>query len=183
MNTWCWKHSNYPYCSIPISVPLSCLVVKFVMWSLHYFSWVYWGDIGWQNHTGFKCTVQQNIVCTLHHAPIAPSKISFHSHLSPHCPLLLPPTFFHQALQAPSLLTAVKSILCICGSVSISFVKLFCSLDLEKAQVPISRGVDEKAVQHLHNGILVGHKNKETLPFATARYMILKPWTRSIVCP
>ena len=28
--------------------------------------------------------------------------------------------------------------------------------DLEAAQVPISRGVDKKAVVHLHHGILLG---------------------------
>ena len=37
--------------------------------------------------------------------------------------------------------------------------------DLEAAQMPISRGVDKKAVVHLHNGILVPVK-KEILPFA-----------------
>ena len=43
------------------------------------------GDIGSQDHTGSKCTTQQNITCTLHCAPISPSKISFHPHLSPLC--------------------------------------------------------------------------------------------------
>ena len=40
--------------------------------------------------------------------------------------------------------------------------------DLEGAQVPISRWVDKEAVVHLHNGVLLGHKKKEILPFVTA---------------
>ena len=40
--------------------------------------------------------------------------------------------------------------------------------DMEAAQVPISGWVDKKAVVHLHNGILLGHKNKEILSFVTA---------------
>lgn len=27
--------------------------------------WIYWGDISSQNHTGFKCTTQQNIFCSV----------------------------------------------------------------------------------------------------------------------
>ena len=37
---------------------------------------------------------------------------------------------------------------------------IYNSQDLESAQVPISRWVDKKAVEHLHNGILLSH-NKE----------------------
>ena len=48
-----------------------------------------WGDIGSQNHRGFKCTSQSNIICTLHHVPVTPSKVSFCLHLPPLCP---PPT-------------------------------------------------------------------------------------------
>ena len=35
---------------------------------------------------------------------------------------------------------------------------------MEAVQVPISRWVDEKAVVHLHSGILLGH-NKEKITF------------------
>ena len=48
-----------------------------------------WGDIGSQNHRGFKCTSQSNIICTLRHVPVTPSKVSFCLHLPPLCP---PPT-------------------------------------------------------------------------------------------
>lgn len=47
---------------------------------------MYWGDTGSQNHTGFKCTTQQNIVCMLRRAPIIPSK-SLSSPLMPLGPL------------------------------------------------------------------------------------------------
>ena len=39
--------------------------------------------------------------------------------------------------------------------------------DMEAAQVSISRWVDETTIGHLHNGILLGHKKKKILPFAT----------------
>ena len=43
------------------------------------------------------------------------------------------------------------------------------SQDLEAAQVPISRWVDNKAVVHLHNGILLSNiKKKKIVPFAAA---------------
>ena len=45
---------------------------------------------------------------------------------------------------------------------------IYNSQDMEAAQVPISRWVDNKAVLHLHNGILLSHKKKKSLPFATA---------------
>ena len=44
---------------------------------------------------------------------------------------------------------------------------IYNSQDLEAAQVPISRWVDQKAVVHLLNGILFCHK-KENLPFVIA---------------
>ena len=40
--------------------------------------------------------------------------------------------------------------------------------DLEAAQVPTSRRVDKKAVVCLHNGILLGCKKEDILPFVTA---------------
>ena len=52
--------------------------------------WMYWGDTDSQNHMGFECTTQRNIICTLHLMSITQSKVSFHPHLSPLCPL--PPT-------------------------------------------------------------------------------------------
>ena len=55
--------------------------------------WIYWGDIGSQNHIGFKYTTQQNIICTLHHVSIVQSKVSSHSQLSPFCPP--PPTHIY----------------------------------------------------------------------------------------
>ena len=42
-----------------------------------------------QDHTGFKCATQKNIICTLHGMPITPSQISLRAHLSPLC---LPPS-------------------------------------------------------------------------------------------
>ena len=100
-----------------------------------FLNWVYWSDIGSQNYTGLKSTTQQNI-CTLHHAPVAPSKVCLHLHfplfahlhlpLIPisfwlsHCclyvcviymfvSLLLNPfTYFYPAPQVPSPLTAVS---------------------------------------------------------------------------
>ena len=47
-----------------------------------FLNWIYWGYISSQNHIGFKCTTQQNIICALHHVPITPSKFSFHFHLT-----------------------------------------------------------------------------------------------------
>ena len=38
---------------------------------------------------------------------------------------------------------------------------IYSSQDLEKAQVPISRWVDEKAAVHLHNKILLTHKTNK----------------------
>ena len=95
-----------------------------------FLNWVYWWDIGSQNHTGFKHPTQQNI-CTLHCVPIAQCKVSFCPHfahplapfvwLSPLCCLCLcfiflcvysfllnPFTFFHPAPQASSLMTAIN---------------------------------------------------------------------------
>ena len=40
---------------------------------------------------------------------------------------------------------------------------IYNSQDVEAAQVPISRCVDEKAVVHLHSGILLGHKKEGNL--------------------
>ena len=42
---------------------------------------------------------------------------------------------------------------------------IYNSQDMEAAQVPISRWVDNKAVLHLHNGILLSHKKNEILLF------------------
>ena len=39
---------------------------------------------------------------------------------------------------------------------------IYNSQDLERAQVPISRGVDRKTVVHLHNGILPSSENEGT---------------------
>ena len=45
--------------------------------------------------------------------------------------------------------------------------------------MPISRRVDKKAIVHVHNAILLGHKKKkEILPFAITR-MGLESITRS----
>ena len=40
--------------------------------------------------------------------------------------------------------------------------------DMEAAQVSIIIWVDETTMGQLHNGILLGHKKEENLPFATA---------------
>lgn len=64
------------------------LQIFFVFLSL-FFNGLYRGDIGSQNHTGFKCTAQRNLVCTLHGAPITPNKASVPA--SPPAPLHLPP--------------------------------------------------------------------------------------------
>ena len=41
--------------------------------------------------------------------------------------------------------------------------------DMEAAQVSISRWVGKTTMGHLLNGILLSHKKKEFLPFATVR--------------
>ena len=68
-------------------------VFNFVIWNIlialeHFlfFRLNVLGDIGSQSHTGFKCTTQQNIICTPHRASIAPSKVSFHPHFPPSLP-------------------------------------------------------------------------------------------------
>lgn len=43
-----------------------------------FFYWIYWGDIDSQNHAGFKCTTEQNAICTLQQVSITPRKVSFH---------------------------------------------------------------------------------------------------------
>ena len=46
---------------------------------------------------------------------------------------------------------------------------IYNSQDMEAAQVPINRWMDlKKAVVHIHNGVLLGHKKNEVLPFVTA---------------
>ena len=45
---------------------------------------------------------------------------------------------------------------------------IYNSQDLEAVQVSISSWVNKKAVGRLHNGILLGRKKKETLPFVTS---------------
>ena len=127
--------------------------------SFLFLNWTYWGDIGSQSHTGFKCTTQQNIIYTLHWAPVARSKVPFHPLLSSLCPPppTLPPPFplaittllsvstgytymsrmlFSQPLyllssSPPTLLhsDSYQFVLCIHASVSILFVSLCCSLD------------------------------------------------------
>ena len=37
---------------------------------------------------------------------------------------------------------------------------IYSSQAIEAAQVPINRAVDKKAVLHMHNGILLGHKKE-----------------------
>ena len=39
--------------------------------------------------------------------------------------------------------------------------------DMEAAQVSVSTWVDKTTMEQLHNGILLGHKKKKSLPFAT----------------
>ena len=46
---------------------------------------------------------------------------------------------------------------------------IYSSRGLEVAQASISKWGDKKAVVHLPSGILLGHKKKDILPFATAR--------------
>ena len=60
---------------------LGLLVCFWFIFFFFFLNWIYWGDIGLQNHTGFKCITQWNTICTLHHVPIAPSTVSFHPHL------------------------------------------------------------------------------------------------------
>ena len=40
--------------------------------------------------------------------------------------------------------------------------------DMEATQVPTDRWLGREDVVHIHNGILLGHKKDELLPFATA---------------
>ena len=113
--------------------------------------------LGWHWFTkpDFKCITQQNIICPLHHGPIAHSKISFHPHLSPLCPplpnlptlslwlsplcflclwvmhirsLTNPFTIFYPVPQPPPTPKAV-SLFHVSMSVSILFISLFSSSD------------------------------------------------------
>ena len=107
-----------------------------VLW--YFYNWIYWGEIGSQNHTRFKYTTQQNIIYTMHPVPIAQSRVPFQLHFPPFCPppptptpfplaattllsvskcyiyafLLNPFTFFHPAPQTSSPLTPV-SLFCV----------------------------------------------------------------------
>ena len=51
--------------------------------------------------TGFKCTTLWNIY-TLHHTPIAPRKVSFHSHFPPLCPPPFGQPFYPLAISIMS---------------------------------------------------------------------------------
>lgn len=53
---------------------------------IYFISGIYRGDIGLKNHTGFKCSPQQSIICTLPHVPITLSNVSLHPPSSPLCP-------------------------------------------------------------------------------------------------
>ena len=133
----------------------SCwLLFPFDMFS-SFFNWIYWGEIGSQSHISFKGTTHQNIIGTLHHAPIAQSKVSFYLHLSPLCPLQLTPTplsvyhyivvcvyvfhmcvcllnpftFLHPNPSNPFPADSCQSVSCIHAFVSILFITLFCSLE------------------------------------------------------
>ena len=65
-------------------------ILKYIY--IYLFYWIYWGEISSQNHTCFKCTTQKNFLCTLHRAPIAQSKVSFHPNFPPFDHLHLPLT-------------------------------------------------------------------------------------------
>lgn len=68
-------------------------IMLYLAFHLH-FNWIYWDDYGSQNQTGFKCTVQQNIlldtVWCVHH----PEQILFLSPFIPPCPPPSPLTPF-----------------------------------------------------------------------------------------
>ena len=133
----CHSYFQYLFSSFSSNI-LFCSPVERSLQSIFSFlNWIYWGDIGSQNHTSFKCTTQRNITCTLHHVSIwdfTQSKVSFCPRLCPLCPppltpyphlplavitllflpacyvyvfLLNPFTFFHPASQASSLLTVI----------------------------------------------------------------------------
>ena len=52
-----------------------------------------------------------------------------------------------------------------CSHVHVS--NIYNSQHMESAEVSINRRVDRKAVAHVYNGILLGHKKNEILPFST----------------
>lgn len=56
------------------------------------FNWIYWGDFGSQNHTGFRC-ITQNIICMLHRVAITQAKSLFIPIPSICSPLSIP-TYF-----------------------------------------------------------------------------------------
>ena len=63
----------------------------FSVFLLFPFYWIYWGDTGEQNHTGFRCTFPQHNFCTLYCVLTTPSQVSFVHTLSPLYPSLPTP--------------------------------------------------------------------------------------------
>ena len=61
-----------------------------------------------KTNTGFKCTTQQDI-CTPHHAPIAPRKVSF----LPQFPLPLPCSTYSHPSFPPAITTLLSMYVCI----------------------------------------------------------------------
>ena len=53
-------------------------------------------------------------------------------------------------------------------SIPVFTAALFWRAKMRATQVLLSRQVDKKVVVHIYNGIVLGHKNNEMLPFATA---------------
>lgn len=72
-----------------------------------FLNWIYlyWGEIGQQNHTGLKCTTQKNTIYTLQLALSTHSQVSFHHYLSSLCPFPPPSHFsgYHQPYCCPCL--------------------------------------------------------------------------------
>ena len=57
---------------------------------------------------------------------------------------------------------------------------IYNSQDLEIAQVPISRLVNKKAMVHLQNGIILGHKTKESALAGVAQWIECQPVNQQV---
>ena len=98
--------------------------MKFLLWLMCYlevYFLIYWDDTGSENHTGFLYTTKQNIICTLHRAPITQSKTSFLSSLSPLCHP--PATSIHLSLWlSPQLFVSICYV-CVCCLIFSPFIQ------------------------------------------------------------
>ena len=109
---------KYVFC---FQVTRSIIAHYILYFTLLFFNWIYWGGIGSQNHTGFKCTTQQNIIGTLHCVPITPREAfvspfsSFaHLHLPPLPPAIIPLLPVSMCLYIPYIIHAIYKYIYTC---------------------------------------------------------------------